>query len=878
MSTVIDLLLGGENVTVNNITAATGHFETVETVNATSYNFTEDLTIQGGLTVGDGMFAEAMSVGNGQSPYQVAAKRKEHHDDDGPSAKRKKGEISAQALTYFPAGPSTVVAEKASIQHAKIGLCNTETLTADAIVCDDLTALRFVLPDTGDIPNLTSDIITVATRIEAPNILVSNTTRSRTTDGLYAAFNTLDVFSDPLDNVPDPQNGRIIADSIQSRGVLIGDSIVTDAADFQQSLTVGGVVPSLQVVGEVTTARDIQCPHITAHTNENDAELVADIGTIGQLTTVGMFSDRITIDSIAAASKINKLDCEHSIVAHNETDTAVITTDVLNVANTAEIYDLECQFIRAPTIEAKTGLSTMNATYMNCLKAGEVGGDLHATNIEVDAEATFNADIDVAGVVNAGSVAVSGPVSCENVTLTGLGGIFAGLGPLACGSVNAATINCALVTCIGVISAAGVSAPSFTTTGAVTGNAVVAGILGVSSVGPISGSVVSAVFSMQAPLGNFTNLEIGEGGITTSGNCVVATYATIGTYITVGGNATFSGMVSCGGDLDVGDVITCQDLVAVGDVVATNISATNLNTDTFILSGHVSAFDTISAIVNATPGYVTITTTSSHGLTVGQQVHIVDSNSTPTVDGYRFVSEVVSPTMYRVPATTLTVVGNAGKSYKTGESRINGSLVVTDTLTAQNSIVCDDLNATNAVTAPYIQAADFANALVAPTFSVSSIGNVVANDIAAADITADSLVVSAITPTAGALQVLGDLELTGKLVLPAWVAMSLVGGFSNYGAGWDNAAYVIDATGKVCLRGLIGGAAISATGFGTQVAVLPTGYRPTNNKVLVTRALLDTGANIAVTAFIYSTGAVFMLAQTAGNATWISLDPLSFYK
>lgn len=60
-----------------------------------------------------------------------------------------------------------------------------------------------------------------------------------------------------------------------------------------------------------------------------------------------------------------------------------------------------------------------------------------------------------------------------------------------------------------------------------------------------------------------------------------------------------------------------------------------------------------------------------------------------------------------------------------------------------------------------------------------------------------------------------------RRALPGFIAASLGGGWTNFGAGLADAAYYRDDTGVVHLRGTVNVGALNSVGF-----TLPAGYRP----------------------------------------------------
>ena len=72
---------------------------------------------------------------------------------------------------------------------------------------------------------------------------------------------------------------------------------------------------------------------------------------------------------------------------------------------------------------------------------------------------------------------------------------------------------------------------------------------------------------------------------------------------------------------------------------------------------------------------------------------------------------------------------------------------------------------------------------------------------------------------------IGPQGQAGDAVAPeSWKALSLQGGWTDYGAGYAAGAYRKDARGRVYLRGLVTSGAPLAQG--SVIATLPAGYRP----------------------------------------------------
>src|SRR5690606_17786984 len=94
----------------------------------------------------------------------------------------------------------------------------------------------------------------------------------------------------------------------------------------------------------------------------------------------------------------------------------------------------------------------------------------------------------------------------------------------------------------------------------------------------------------------------------------------------------------------------------------------------------------------------------------------------------------------------------------------------------------------------------------------------------------------------------------------------LQNGWTNFGGGYQNAAYVEypDQT-----AGLVGVIAAGNTAFGTVLmTVLPAAIRPGATHVFLCAGSAGTAAQVAVDA----SGGVRLQSLTAGTPTWISLS------
>ncbi len=105
-----------------------------------------------------------------------------------------------------------------------------------------------------------------------------------------------------------------------------------------------------------------------------------------------------------------------------------------------------------------------------------------------------------------------------------------------------------------------------------------------------------------------------------------------------------------------------------------------------------------------------------------------------------------------------------------------------------------------------------------------------------------------------------------------WTAPTFLNSWVNFGSGYTEAAYSIDATGTVYIRGLVKSGTVPA-----DVFVLPVGYRPATNIVLSCASggnafgTLRIGASASAA---FTPGAVN--AASAGTNAYLSLENISF--
>ncbi len=113
----------------------------------------------------------------------------------------------------------------------------------------------------------------------------------------------------------------------------------------------------------------------------------------------------------------------------------------------------------------------------------------------------------------------------------------------------------------------------------------------------------------------------------------------------------------------------------------------------------------------------------------------------------------------------------------------------------------------------------------------------------------------------------GNVTVAGVVETEAFIAPTLLNGFTNYGAAFATAGYYKDKMGIVHLRGLI-----THTGDpdGLVMFTLPVGYRPaTSGQLIFTVLSLDALGRIDV----YTNGNVVI---TTGASGWVNLSDISF--
>lgn len=102
------------------------------------------------------------------------------------------------------------------------------------------------------------------------------------------------------------------------------------------------------------------------------------------------------------------------------------------------------------------------------------------------------------------------------------------------------------------------------------------------------------------------------------------------------------------------------------------------------------------------------------------------------------------------------------------------------------------------------------------------------------------------------------LDSIGETV--TWTTPTLLNAWVEYGTSWGVAGYYKDSSGTVHLRGLVKSGAL-----GTDVFVLPVGYRPIGRKII-----MNSSNNAVGRLDILATGNV--RPQTYGSNVWFSLS------
>jgi hypothetical protein len=115
------------------------------------------------------------------------------------------------------------------------------------------------------------------------------------------------------------------------------------------------------------------------------------------------------------------------------------------------------------------------------------------------------------------------------------------------------------------------------------------------------------------------------------------------------------------------------------------------------------------------------------------------------------------------------------------------------------------------------------------------------------------------SPTA-ALDVVGNVNISGSITQEAWIAPTFQNSWTNYGATWETAGYYKDKQGVIHMKGLVRNGTAS-----TAIFTLPTGYRPNLDRHL--NVLSNDKACIL---YVYANGTV--VPHSGCSTTWISLE------
>ena len=103
----------------------------------------------------------------------------------------------------------------------------------------------------------------------------------------------------------------------------------------------------------------------------------------------------------------------------------------------------------------------------------------------------------------------------------------------------------------------------------------------------------------------------------------------------------------------------------------------------------------------------------------------------------------------------------------------------------------------------------------------------------------------------------------------AWIAPTLLNGWTNYGGRLTTAGFRKDGHGVVHLKGLL------RPGTGSIVMTLPEGYRPAQARTVATEGWVNNSPHM-VGFDLDSSGSV-RRDSTGSSDTWISLDGISFH-
>lgn len=99
---------------------------------------------------------------------------------------------------------------------------------------------------------------------------------------------------------------------------------------------------------------------------------------------------------------------------------------------------------------------------------------------------------------------------------------------------------------------------------------------------------------------------------------------------------------------------------------------------------------------------------------------------------------------------------------------------------------------------------------------------------------------------------------------PAWITPTLTNGWTNYGSGYATCQYRKDPSGFVEVKGLM-----TDGTAGSQIFLLPVGYRPLAHRVYATSANNAFGVLL-----VFSAGS---LSHIVGSNLLVSLEPVQFY-
>jgi hypothetical protein len=123
------------------------------------------------------------------------------------------------------------------------------------------------------------------------------------------------------------------------------------------------------------------------------------------------------------------------------------------------------------------------------------------------------------------------------------------------------------------------------------------------------------------------------------------------------------------------------------------------------------------------------------------------------------------------------------------------------------------------------------------------------------------------TAPSARLEVNGDIKVNGKIIQQDWVQPSLQNNWVNFSAEYNSAAYFLDKSGIVHLKGLVRSGTISKPVF-----TLPEGYRPVARELHIVASFSGSTDGYG-RCDIFTNGDVVPVSV---NNVWFSLDGITF--